>query len=107
MKPDIILLDALRIVLVTGLVSLFAWVGVYTKLAPWWRNVIGRTMVIETILIGLVFIPSTLSAFFNFNRLDSRIAGWVDVGLIGLVTPVMIWRVILWLRMAKKDKGSV
>jgi hypothetical protein len=95
---------ALKIVLISGFVSLITWVAVYTRLAAWWRNPIGRTLVAKTLLIAGMFVPSILSLFFRLNRQDSLIAGWVDVGLIGAVTPVMLWRTIVWLHLDRTDR---
>jgi hypothetical protein len=90
---------ALKIALVSGFASLAGWIVLYTILAPWWRNPVGRTLVAKTTLIALLFIPTTLSLFFNLSRLDSYIAGWTDMALIGLVTPVMIWRSLVWVKL--------
>lgn len=89
----------LKIGLVAGVASISLWTAVYTRLAEWWLHPIGRTLVVESALIGALFIPQILSLYFNLNRLDSRIAAWADVALIGLVAPVMIWRTVAFLRM--------
>lgn len=89
----------LKVGLISGFVSLTGWVVLYSALAAWWRNPIGRTLVAKTVLIALLFIPTAMSLFFNLNRLDSYIAGWADAALIGLVTPVMLWRSLLWWRL--------
>lgn len=93
------LLLTLKVVTVAGFCSLTAWIIVYTRLAPWWRNPVGQTLVIKTALIALLLVPSILSLFFGLNRLTSEIAGWVDAALIGLITPVMIWRTVVWVRL--------
>ena len=89
----------LKIALISGFVSLITWVAVYTALAPWWRNPVGRTLVVKTLLIAGLFVPTTLSLFFNLNRFDSRLAAWTDAALIGAVTPVMIWRTAVWVKL--------
>jgi hypothetical protein len=91
----------LKIGLVSGGIVLLAWVAVYTRLTNGgaWRNPIGLSLIIEALLIAGLFVPQILSLFFQLNRLDSRVAAWADVTLIGLVTPVMIWRTIAFLRM--------
>ena len=90
----------------TGFCSLALWTVIYTALAPWWRNAIGRTLVAKTVLIALLFIPTTLSLFFSLNRLDSHIVGWIDMALIGLVSPVMWWRSAVWVKESRKDRGG-
>lgn len=94
-----VIILCLKIGLVSGFTSIAVWVALYSRLAKWWTSPIGRTLVIEAALIAGLFVPQILSLFYNLNRLDSRIAAWADVALIGLVTPVMIWRSIVFLRM--------
>jgi hypothetical protein len=90
---------ALKVALISGFVSLVGWIALYSFLAAWIRNPIGRTLVAKTTLIALLFVPTSLSLFFNLSRTDSYIAGWVDVALIGLVTPVMLWRCWVWVKL--------
>ena len=98
------LILALKVALISGFVSLVAWVVLYSFLAAWIRNPIGRTLVAKTALIAGLFIPSMLSLFFHLSSHDSYIAGWVDVALIGLVTPVMLWRSAVWWRLHKAGR---
>ena len=95
---------ALKVVLISGFCSLITWIAVYTRLAAWWRSPIGRTLVAKTLLIAGMFVPSILSLFFRLSKQDSLIAGWVDVGLIGAVTPVMLWRTAVWLRLGRAGR---
>lgn len=92
----------LKVFLIAGFVSLLAWVVVYTRLAKWWQNAVGRTLVIETLLLAGLFIPTLLGFFFDMNQ---YVIGWLDVVLIGLVTPVMTWRSVVWIRMALPSRG--
>lgn len=92
---------ALKAALISGLASLVAWVAVYHVLTRggWRRNPIGRTLVVKSLLIAGLFIPTILSLFFHLNRFDSRIVGWSDVALIGAVAPVMAWRILVFTRL--------
>jgi len=102
-----LLLLLFKITLVADLVALVTFVVIYSVLAPWWNNVIGRTIVVKDILLGLALTPSILSLFFHFNRLDSLVAGWVDVGLFAGIAAAMAWRSVVWLRIyRKKDKAA-
>lgn len=101
MSQDQLIILCLKIGLIAGFASLVGWIAVYTRLAKWWRNPIGRTFVIKTALIAGLFVPTTLSLFFRLNRADSLIAGWADVVLIGAVAPVMLWRTAVWIRLAR------
>jgi hypothetical protein len=98
------LILAVRVALIAGFCSLAGWAVLYTVLAPWWRDPIGRTLVTKTALVALLFVPSILATFFRLSVHDSYIVGWVDVGLIGLVTPVMIWRSAVWLRLHRAGR---
>lgn len=97
--PAVIL--ALKIVLVSGIVSLAGWVALYTVLTRGgvWRNPVGLTLILKSLLMAGMFVPALLSLFFHLSARDSRAAGWADVALIGLVTPVMAWRCAVWVRM--------
>jgi hypothetical protein len=96
----------LKIGLIAGLASIVAWIAVYHALTGggWRKNPIGLTLVAEAALVALLFVPQILSLFFHLNRLDSRIAAWSDVVLIGLVAPVMLWRLITWIRLDRAGR---
>ena len=98
------LMLALKVALISGFCALAGWVVLYSVLAPWWKDPIGRTLVAKTALIALLFIPTALSLFFNLNRLDSYITGWTDVSLIGMVTPVMAWRSAVWWKLHRAGR---
>ncbi len=93
-----------KIACIAGFLSLVGWVAVYTRLAKWWKNPIGRTLVVKTLLIAGLLVPTTLSLFFHFNRHSSLVAAWVDVVLIGAIAPVMIWRTIVWIKVSRMRK---
>lgn len=106
MSQDNLIILLLKAGLISGLASLLAWVLDYTRLTRGaaWRNPIGRTLLAKTTLIAALFVPQILSLFFRLNRLDSRIAAWTDVALIGLVTPVMLWRTAVFERVHRDGK---
>lgn len=100
--PSHWMIDALQVVLISGFCSLVMWVVVYTLLAPWWRNPIGRTLVAKTVLIAALLVPTTIGLYFpHINHVAWT---WVDIVLIGLITPVMLWRTIVWLKLYKLRK---
>lgn len=103
MTPDHWQILAYKVVLIAAFVSLVSWVVIYTRLTHGaaWRNPVGRSLLVKTSLIAAVIIPSTLSVFLDLSRRSSVIVGWVDVALIGLVTPVMLWRSAVWIRLAR------
>ena len=96
MSQEGLILLAFKVAAIGGMASMIAFTVQYTLLAPWWRDQIGRTIVIEGLLVIGLLAVSVLSLFFRFNRLTSEIAAWVDVVLIGAVTPVMAWRMAVF-----------
>jgi hypothetical protein len=76
----------------------------YTTLEPWWKSSIGLTIAIESLLLILALVPSTLSLFFSFNRLTSVAAAWLDVGTIFLIGCVLIWRTIAFQVTSKRER---
>jgi hypothetical protein len=101
---DQALILAFRVALISGFVSLAAWIVLYSVLAKWWANPIGRTLVRLAALTALLYVPTILSLFFELNRLDSRLVGWIDAGLIALVTPEMLWRCVVWWRLHRAGR---
>ena len=94
---------AFKVVEVASVVTIAAFIGVYTRYAKWWRNPIGRTIVIKDVALILVLIPSILSIFFSFNRLTSHIAAWFDVASFSAIPVIMCWRILVWHRI-HRDK---
>ena len=58
----------------------------------------------KTTLIALLFIPTTLALFFHLSRADSWAAGWVQVALIGLVSPGDVVAVAVWWRLHRAGR---
>ena len=86
--------------------AVFLFVAVYTLLAPWWRNPLGRTLVMLDILIGLALLPSVLSLFWHFSRLTSFVAAWCDVATFAAIAIVLFLRIPLWIRMHRDRKAG-
>ncbi len=104
-QDDVILL-CFKVVEVASVVTIVAFVACYSAWAPWWREAIGRTIVIKDLLLLAAFIPSILSIFLHFNRLTSHIAAWVDVAVIGLIAPVMCWRILVFRKIHRDGKKT-
>ena len=52
MSQDQWLILLFKIVLIADMTAIAAFLGIYTKLAKWWRNPIGRTIAVKDILLG-------------------------------------------------------
>jgi hypothetical protein len=103
---DALLEDVIKVGLITGFISLVLWVQVYTKLTKGgaWRNPLGLTFIIKSLLLAALFMVVALSTFVNLGPRTSQIVGWVDAVLIGSVTPVMLWRTVVFLRLDRTGK---
>lgn len=106
MGQDSLILLLFKIVLIADLIALAAFTADYTRLAKWWRNPIGRTIVIKDLILGAALTPTALSLFWKFNRLTSRIAAWVDVALFALIAVVVAWRIVVFERIHRHEKDA-
>ena len=91
----------LKIFLISGFVSLAGWVALYTWLTGGqnWRTPVGQTLVIKSMLVAATFLVVALGAFFPWFGRHPLVTGWIDVVLIGGVTPTMLLRSATWLRL--------
>lgn len=98
MTQDGALILAFKIVLLAGAVSVAVFIVAYHMMTRGavWRDPVGKTIIVKDILLGACLTPSILSLFFHFGRFTSRVAGWIDVALFGLLPVVMTWRLIVW-----------
>ena len=104
MTQDAVILLCFKVVEVTSVVAILAFIACYSRWAAWLRNPIGRTIVLKDIALVLVLIPSILSIFVDFNRLTSHIAAWFDVGSFALVPVIMVWRTFVFWKIHKAGK---
>jgi hypothetical protein len=105
LSQDALIVLLLKIGIIAGFVSLITWVAVYTRLTRGaaWRNPIGRTLMVKSLLIAMLLVPSGLSLFLRLNRFTSHVAAWADVVLIGAIAPVMLWRSAVWVRVSRRE----
>lgn len=103
MTQDQLVLLLLKIGLVGGVLTLSLWILTYTRLQPWWHDSIGITLVAKSsIVVGqLVFLA--LALFFHLNRLDNRIISWAYTIFTLAISPVMIWRTVVWIRASRRN----
>lgn len=95
----------LKAVLIADLAGIVVFIADYSRLAPWWKNPIGRTIVIKDFLLLGVIALVVASVFFQFSRLTSRVAGWIQIAELGAMSIVMVWRVVVFERV-HRDKGK-
>ena len=87
--------------LISGFCSIVTWIVVYSRLAAWWRNPVGRALVTAKLLVAALFALSILSSVFHLTGLFVE---WLTVALIGAMTPVMLWRTAVWLRLDRAGR---
>jgi hypothetical protein len=83
----------LKIGCISGFCSLTGWVIQYTYYTRWWKTKIGPTLTTKTMLVAGLLLPTTISLF---APLPPMVIGWLDASIICAITPVMIWRMIIW-----------
>jgi hypothetical protein len=70
----------------------------YTLISPWWRHMVGRSIVAMDVALMLTLLPSALHLMFGLSP-RAGFFGWYDgfgfilVGLIALWRLWMFWRV--------------
>ena|SRR6185437_2005961 len=104
MNQEALIILFFKISIISVIVSAVGFILLYTKLAPWWKSPIGRTLVWKDILLVLALIPSALSLFLKFNRLTSTVAAWFDVGDFFLISAVLVARCKVWVNIHRKGK---
>jgi hypothetical protein len=98
LNENSLIILALKITLIADVLAVLVFIGDYSRLAKWWSNPIGRTIVIKDFLLVLAFVPSILSLFFRFTRFGSMVAAWFDVAIFSGIAAVMLWRVVIFER---------
>jgi hypothetical protein len=73
------------------------FIAVYTALAPWWRNPLGRTMVALDGAIVLTLGPHMLRLWFGLNEASAAYA-WFELGAFLIVPLAILWRVWVLVR---------
>lgn len=97
-----------RVVVLTAMAATIVFVTVYSRLARWWRNPIGRTIVAVDAAVFMALLPISLSLFFTFTRLTSQLAAGLDLAAISSIPISMGWRIHAWLRLPRvPGQGNV
>lgn len=93
-----------KIAEVGALAAIVAFIACYSAWAEWWKDPVGRTIVVKDLLLLIAFIPPVLSMFLHFSGATSRVAAWFDVAMLGLIGPAMIWRVFVFWKIHRDGK---
>jgi len=95
----------LRIAIPAAITSLSTWIIVYGRLQPWWRDQIGITLVAKSVIVIAQLCFLGLAVFLHLSRLDNRLVGWAYTVFTLAITPVMVWRTVVWIRASREPPG--
>lgn len=102
MTSPALLILLTKITLIADVVAIIIFIADYSRLAPWWRNPVGRTIVIKDLLLLGVISLVVMSVFFQFSRLTSEVASWIQIAMLGGMALAMIWRVAVFERLHRR-----
>jgi hypothetical protein len=94
-----------KIVLIADMVAITAFVADYSRLAQWWKNPVGRTIVIKDLFLLCVVSLIVASVFFRFSRLTSEVASWIEIALLGGMALAMLWRIVVFERIHRNGRA--
>lgn len=100
MPPLMLLL--VKVFLGTALAGSAWWLAWYWRRG--WHNPLGRVLIIDRLLIIALLGLSALSIYAGFNRLDSMVAAWIQIGLLALIGPVMLWMLAVVRRVSRATR---
>lgn len=92
--------DIIQTGVVTSTVAVLLWSLQYTLTAPWWRDPVGRTIIAKDAALLVLLVPNCLSIFWR-HYLPPLVIPWTDAASLILVTAAMLWRAVVWFRIAK------
>jgi hypothetical protein len=72
----------------------------YTLSSPWWRDQVGRTVVMKDVCLLALLVPSSVLMVWP-HALTPLQAEWIGVSSIGGVAIAMAWRMAVWYRIRK------
>lgn len=98
MPGILVVLD--KIFVLTSLAGCVAWILEYT-VNRGWRNSMGRTLLAKTSLLAGLLALSAVTFFVRPDRFWLLIIDWAGVGMLGLIGPVMAWRMLVFRRVRK------
>lgn len=101
-RGSVAYLDLFKITVIACQITTLGFVVVYTRVAKWWNNPVGRTIVAIDLSLFLALFPVTLSIFFELNRVESQIGAAVDLAAFVAISITMLWRIYVWLRLRRQ-----
>lgn len=84
-----------------GLLFVIQW----TWYSPWWRDIVGRTVIAEAAAVLLSIMPGLVESFFDLTSLEKEELRWFNVSAVALIPIIYIWRVYVWHRLPHTGKN--
>lgn len=100
MIPNSVFVEVTRVFLCTSLAGCVSWIADYSRANYWWRNPVGMNLVIKTSIIALLLVVSLVSSFMRGDVAVQEIVMWAYLVLLGLIGPVMVWRMVIFQRIS-------
>jgi PAS domain S-box-containing protein len=86
-----------RVIVIADLVAIYAYIGIYTLLQPWWQSRIGRSLVFKDLALSIPLLLTVISLFFQFSRLTTKVASGVDAGALAAIAAFLLARSDIWI----------
>lgn len=87
------------------LVTVLAFVIQYTWYAPWWRDPLGRTIVIKDLCLVAAIAPMLVLRWLLQNDPGwLTFFRWLSLAMVAAIAPVMIWRMVVWRKIHRKGR---
>lgn len=89
-----------RIAVSCALAGCLAWIMEYTFRSGW-RNSVGRTLMVKTLLLCGLLLISLLFSLLRFSPAWQDFLRWADLVMLALIGPVMAWRLLVFRKMGR------
>ena len=97
--PSPLYLLLIKIAIAVALGCSLLWIADYSR-NQWWKNSVGLTLVTKTSIISVLLGIQLVTFFVRLDPLWLDIVRWTDLVLVALVGPIMVWRMVVFQRVA-------
>jgi len=80
-----------------GAIAAWGFLPLYHFTAAWWKTFVGRHFMAYSFAIALLYARGV----YNAVAIEPREPGIVTVVLTGIVTTVVVWRVVVYVRLER------
>jgi hypothetical protein len=87
-------------------VVIIAFIIQYTLQAKWWRNPLGRSIVLESVAILLVLFPETLHFYLHISTATSTGFAWYSLVSFSMIPVIMLSRMVSFERLRRSFKRT-